>query len=638
MADIDYGSPEDYNANADGTNIDANYSDQYEYQDRTEGGDIDYGSPEDYNANADGMSFFDTSPGLFDSIKSFFVKPGGGYDYGKMAALGTGLASISGLNKANKAPVGFQGTIPNYTAVRQQVQMPNDPNRRPGQAGRRYFSDVQYAAPADVAAKQAIAQQQATSLTPALMSAPAAREVQNGIAASSAPQTQKPSLNFDQYGLTAPIPSKAYLEANQKTIPNIPDDELRATDPNTPIPVKYQDPNVAKQMAAGGIATLASGKYLRGHTDGMADKLPAQIGKDQPAKLSHGEFVIPADVVSHLGNGNSDAGANVLYSMMAKVRKARTGTDKQGKKINPENFTPGGGIKAFAAGGSTGVTGAGSAASAGVAGTESNLSNWAGPAVTDMIGRGQALSKTPYEAYTGPLTAGASDLQTQAFGNASNLNVPTDKMGGYTVGTFDATQADKYMNPFLSAALNPVLEEQRRQAGIDRVANAGRFTAQGAYGGGRQAIMESEGLRNLGTLQNKTLTEGYRTAYDKAMDQFNKEQGLGLQAQQETNKYGLSAIEEQAKLGGTQRGIESEGIAADKAQFEEERADPFKKLQFQQSLFQGMPVQAQSYTPAQTSALQDLVSTGSMSAAVYKQLQDLGIIPKTPATTPTVPG
>lgn len=538
--------------------------------------DLGYLSNSQTPFDTSGLSYLNSQPGLLSSISGFFKKADGSYDFGKMAALGTGLASISGLNKANKAPVGFQGTIPNYTAVRQQVQMPDDPNRRPGQAGRRYFSDVQYAAPADVAAKQAIAQQQATSLAPALM----------------------------------PAPQGALAMPQDQSIP----------------------------MATGGLTALASGKYLRGHTDGMADKIPAKIGADQPAKLSHGEFVIPADVVSHLGNGNSDAGANVLYSMMAKVRKARTGTDKQGKKINPENFTPGGGIKAFNTGGSTGVTGAGSAASAGVAGTESNLSNWAGPAVTDMIGRGEALSKTPYEAYTGPLTAGASDLQTQAFGNAANLNVPTDKMGGYTAGTFDATQADKYMNPYLSAALNPVLEEQRRQAGIDRVTNAGRFTQQGAFGGGRQAIMESEGLRNLGTLQNKTLTEGYRTAYDKAMDQFNKEQGIGLQAQDLTNRYGLSAIEEQAKLGGTQRGIESEGITADKAQFEEERADPFKKLQFQQSLFQGMPVQAQSYTPAQTSALQDLVNTGSMSAAVYKQLQDLGFIPKTPATTPTVPG
>jgi hypothetical protein len=149
--------------------------------------------------------------------------------------------------------------------------------------------------------------------------------------------------------------------------------------------------------------------------------------------------------------------------------------------------------------------------------------------------------------------------------------------------------------------------------------------------------MESEGLRNLANLQTKTTAEGYKTAYDKAMDQFNREQGLGLQSQDLTNKYGLGALEEQAKLGAVERGITSEGIAADKAQFEEERADPFKKVQFQQSLFQGMPVQAQSYTPAQTSVLQDLLSAGSMSTSLYKQLQDLGVIPKdaaAPATTP----
>jgi hypothetical protein len=404
--------------------------------------------------------------------------------------------------------------------------------------------------------------------------------------------------------------------------------------------MSQQAQTLAQPMATGGLTALASGKYLRGQTDGMADEIPAQIGKDQPAKLSHGEFVIPADVVSHLGNGNSDAGANVLYAMMAKVRKARTGTDKQGKKINPEKFTPGGGIKGFITGGtvgSSGVTGVGSAATSGVAGTESNLSNWAGPYVTDMLGKGQALSETPYQAYTGPLTAGASELQTQSFGNAANLNVPTG-MGGYTPGTFDTTQANKYMNPYLSAALDPVLEEQRRQAEIDRVNESARYTKAGSYGGGRQAIADTENLRNLGNLQNKTLTEGYKTAYDKAMGQFNTEQGLGLQAQDLTNKYGLGAIEEQAKLGTTQRGIESEGIAADKAQFEEERADPFKKVQFQQSLLQGLPTTAQSYTPAQTSALQDLMSTGAMSTALYKQLQDLGVIAKDTTTpAPKVP-
>lgn len=92
------------------------------------------------------------------------------------------------------------------------------------------------------------------------------------------------------------------------------------------------------EAAAGG---LMSGRYLRGGTDGMADKISASIENKQPAKLSHGEFVIPADVVSHLGNGNSEAGAQRLYDMMEKVRRARTGTPKQGKQINPNKYIPG---------------------------------------------------------------------------------------------------------------------------------------------------------------------------------------------------------------------------------------------------------------------------------------------------------
>lgn len=92
-------------------------------------------------------------------------------------------------------------------------------------------------------------------------------------------------------------------------------------------------------LAGGGRATQAP-RYLRGGTDGMADKIQTTIDGKQPARLSHGEFVIPADVVSHLGNGNSDAGAEVLHDMMAKVRKARTGNSKQGRQINPRKYTP----------------------------------------------------------------------------------------------------------------------------------------------------------------------------------------------------------------------------------------------------------------------------------------------------------
>lgn len=82
------------------------------------------------------------------------------------------------------------------------------------------------------------------------------------------------------------------------------------------------------------------GHFLKGPGDGMSDDIPANIGGHQEARLANEEFVIPADVVSHLGNGSSEAGAKVLYKMMEKVRHARTGNSKQGKQINPDKFMP----------------------------------------------------------------------------------------------------------------------------------------------------------------------------------------------------------------------------------------------------------------------------------------------------------
>jgi hypothetical protein len=98
-----------------------------------------------------------------------------------------------------------------------------------------------------------------------------------------------------------------------------------------------------KRAGGGAIDGYARGGglgYLKGADDGMADQINATIDNKRPAKLSGGEFVIPADVVSHLGNGNSDAGAKQLYALMERVRKARTGNDKQGKQINPKKYLP----------------------------------------------------------------------------------------------------------------------------------------------------------------------------------------------------------------------------------------------------------------------------------------------------------
>jgi hypothetical protein len=100
--------------------------------------------------------------------------------------------------------------------------------------------------------------------------------------------------------------------------------------------------NLAGEQAMTQAQTLgyADGGYLDGKGDGMSDSIPATIEGKQPARLADGEFVIPADVVSHIGNGSSKAGSKRLYAMLDKVRHARTGNKKQGKQINPAKYMP----------------------------------------------------------------------------------------------------------------------------------------------------------------------------------------------------------------------------------------------------------------------------------------------------------
>jgi hypothetical protein len=358
-------------------------------------------------------------------------------------------------------------------------------------------------------------------------------------------------------------------------------------------------------MAEGGLTNLAKGRYLQGETDGMADKIPAQIGEDQPAALSHGEFVIPADVVSHLGNGNSDAGAKKLYQMMDKVRQARTGKKKQGKKINPDSFMPGGLANAYANGGSVlqFQTG-GTIPTSG----EQTLSSYAAPYVTSMLSDADALSKTPYQAYTGQLTAGPAALQTKVSEGLGKVNFPGNlgqsfSASGAPTISADGTQtpssaggiASQYMNPYLQSVLTPQLAELRRQAEITNQSGLGSLTKSGAFGGGRQAIMESEAGRNLMQEMNKTVGQGYASAYDKAMGQFNTEQGQ--------SKDLVKMMTDQGMI---DRGMDAEQVAADKAQFEEARANPYKQLQFKQSMLDKLPITATNYNGVTPSMMETL--------------------------------
>jgi hypothetical protein len=101
------------------------------------------------------------------------------------------------------------------------------------------------------------------------------------------------------------------------------------------------DTEPARRMAAGGLGSYSDGgQMLKGPGDGMSDDIPASIGDAQPARLADGEFVVPADVVSGIGNGSTDAGAEALYAMLDRVRKARTGRTEQAPEIDAQRMMP----------------------------------------------------------------------------------------------------------------------------------------------------------------------------------------------------------------------------------------------------------------------------------------------------------
>lgn len=260
--------------------------------------------------------------------------------------------------------------------------------------------------------------------------------------------------------------------------------------------------------------------------------------------------------------------------------------------------------------------------------TAGTLSEWAGPYVTDMLGKVQAVADQPYQAYEGPLTAGQSALQGQAFTGIGGLTVPTAQMNaGYTPSTFTADKANAYMNPYLMAALNPQIEEARRQAEILRNQQAGRLTKAGAYGGGRQAIMESELGRNLMQNLGKITGEGYKSAYDQALAQFNTEQQREMAASKQAQDYGLAALQKQADLGAVQRGIESEGVGADIKQFQEERDFPYKNLEFQRQFLANLPVASSNFGYSQPDLLSNIFGGAG---GIVGFLRDIGVLGPAP--------
>jgi len=309
--------------------------------------------------------------------------------------------------------------------------------------------------------------------------------------------------------------------------------------------------------------------------------------------------------------------------------------------------------------------------SSGLTGTPSTAnvtgpSDYTRPLVSDVLGKGKALLNAPMPTYTGQLTAGNSDLQNQAWQGLSNLTLPSTmttagenllNVGQKAMGTsytptgsnFTTEAAQQYMNPYLQASLNPQLDEARRQSQITQMGNASKATSQGAFGGSRQALMDTETQRALGQNLANITGQGYNTAYDKAAAQFNADQtrriqeaqygtdtGLkGLTAATSANQaagnvgsqqaqYGLQNLQALSTAGGVQQGQEQEALNALYNQYLDQRNYPGTMLKNQADLIKSIGGSQASTYGAKPSFLQTAVGTTAGVTKLIKNLQDTG--------------
>ena len=236
----------------------------------------------------------------------------------------------------------------------------------------------------------------------------------------------------------------------------------------------------------------------------------------------------------------------------------------------------------------------------------STLSDWAGPYVTNMLGNAAAVANQPYQTYQGPLTAGPSDIQNQLFSGIGGLTLPQNygasmsNAGAYAPpntnvptqvqsvsqaanGTQNTTPnlnnfgasgdqnslINQYMNPYLQASLTPQLNALRQQSQIDEQSGLGKLTSQGAYGGSRQAVLQGMDQNALLGQQAGLIGQGYNTAYNNALGQFNTEQ-----------TQGQNLANTMANIGGQQQALNQAGVTADYNEFLNQRQYPQQQLQF----------------------------------------------------------
>ena len=266
----------------------------------------------------------------------------------------------------------------------------------------------------------------------------------------------------------------------------------------------------------------------------------------------------------------------------------------------------------------------------------SDLPDWAKPYAKETLGKAQALTDinvNPYQTYGGERVAGFSPMQQQSFQTAagmqpSQLGAQAGQMAGaatmgalgttydpYRMGEFTAGRAAQYMNPFVEMAMEPQLREAQRTSEMQRVADMGQATRAGAFGGSRQAIIEAERQRNLGTQLGDIRARGLMSAFDQAQQQFAREQqlreqsrqygaGLGLQGLQtalqgagqmgalggQQFQQGMDINKLQNLYGTQQQQLEQQRLSQNYQDFLNQQRYPYQQLEFMSNILRGTPM------------------------------------------------
>lgn len=283
--------------------------------------------------------------------------------------------------------------------------------------------------------------------------------------------------------------------------------------------------------------------------------------------------------------------------------------------------------------------------------SQTSIPEYAKPYVERMLGKAEAVTSAPYQAYGGERIAGFTPMQQQAFQSIANLQ-PAQQLGTATqmaglsgLGAMNAGQnyqnmatnpyaTQAYMSPYIQNALNPQLQEARRQSDITGVQNAAQASMAGAFGGSRFGIQEAERQRNLGTNMANIYGTGMQNAFQQAQQAQQFGANLGLQGYaQATNaaqalgqlgqtQFGQQKdiINAQANAGAQMQGLEQQKLSQQYQDFLNQKGYDKQNLAFMSDMLRGLPLgqtTQQNYT-APPSAAQTAVALG-LGAAGAKQ-------------------